>query len=202
MHKKGVAILSVLFILILIIVLYFDVEIAIAFSHLRTEILSDFFAGITFISTGIILFFIATSLFLWKTNKRKLIPPLWITFIVSVIINFILKTSIRRLRPYQIGIVDTYSLLEKTSHAIWDFSFPSFQPMLAFCALPILNKTFPKLKYYWFIFAILIALSRVYFGVHYLSDVLIGSVLGYIIGLLVLKMHEETNLFKRFYKKN
>jgi undecaprenyl-diphosphatase len=70
--------------------------------------------------------------------------------------------------------------------SLTDFSFPSGHAMLAFCAIPILNREFPKLKYAWIVFACLVAFSRVYFGVHFMSDVIAGALIGYCLGELIV----------------
>ena len=193
-----------LWILIIVILAGFisfgiDSWISKAFESIRNPFLTNFFLGITYVSSSIIIFFILTSLFLWKENKRKWILPLWITLALSAIVSFLLKIIVKRPRPYQIGIVS--SLLMEASHNIWNFSFPSFQTVLAFCALPILSKEFPKLKYAWFAFAILIALSRVYLGVHFMSDVFAGGLIGYFLGVFVIHSEKKTNFWGRIYKK-
>ena len=102
--------------------------------------------GMTFISSEIIIFFFLTSLFLWQERKRKWILPLWLSLGLSALISFLLKIAVQRPRPFQTGIVSVLPVLEKSSHLIWNFSFPSFQTMLGFCAVPILSKEFPKFK--------------------------------------------------------
>ena len=170
---------------------YFDAEISKIFSLTRNYILNEFFLGITFVSSEVIILFFLTSLFLWQERKRKWIIPLWVTLGVGVIISFILKITVQRLRPFQEGIVSTLPSLESAHFLSWNFSFPSFQTMLAFSAIPILSKEFPKLRYFWIIFAVLVAFSRVYFGLHFMSDVLVGGVMGYIIGKVVVYEAEE-----------
>ena len=71
--------------------------------------------------------------------------------------------------------------------------------MLVFCALPIISKEFRKIKWAWIIFAVLVAFSRVYFGLHFLSDVLIGGILGYLIGVLIIKLEEKNNFGEKIY---
>ena len=182
-----------------LIVLYFDTSIIKGFSFIRNYFLNDLFMGITFVSSGLIIFFFLTSLFLWQEHKRKWILPLWFTLALSVIASFLLKVIIQRPRPFQLGIVST--LLGEASHSIWNFSFPSFQAMLAFCAVPILSKEFPKFKYVWIGFAVLIGLSRVYFGLHFLSDVIMGGLIGYLLGDLVISVEKKNKFWEKVYKK-
>ena len=187
-------------ILIFFISLYFDSEIVKGVSLIQNPALDDFFMGITFVSSGVVIFFVLTSLFLWKENKRRWILSLWITLALSVIVSFLLKASIQRKRPFQLGIVTIISALEKASHLTWNFSFPSFQSMLAFCAIPILSKEFPKFKYVWIGFATLIAFSRVYFGLHFFSDVIAGGLIGYLIGIIIIKAELENKFGEKIIK--
>jgi len=199
MKKKEVLFVSIIIIFAVLCFFYFDVNISQSFENIRNYFLTDLFMGITYVSSGVIIFFILTSLFLWKENKRKWILPLWITLALSTIVSFLLKIAIQRPRPYQIGVVS--SLLETASHNLWNFSFPSFQAMLAFCAIPILSKEFPKLKNIWVIFAVLIAISRVYLGVHFMSDVLIGGLIGYFLGVLIISSEKKNQFWGKVYKK-
>jgi len=199
MKKKEVLAISIIIIFAILSFFYFDVFISQCFENIRNYFLTDLFMGITYVSSGVIIFFILTSLFLWKEHKRKWILPLWFTLALSAIISFFLKIVVKRPRPYQLNLVST--LLEEASHNIWNFSFPSFQAMLVFCAIPILSKQFPKLKNTWVIFAVLIALSRVYLGVHFMSDVFIGGLIGYFLGVFVIKYEDKTRFCGKIYKK-
>jgi len=199
MKKKEVLFISIITILAILSFFCFDITISQCFESIRNYFLTDLFMGITYISSGVIIFFILTSLFLWKENKRKWILPLWFTLALSAIVSFLLKIAIQRPRPYQIEVVS--SLLEGANHSIWNFSFPSFQAMLAFCAIPILSKEFPKLKNIWVIFAVLIAISRVYLGVHFMSDILVGGLIGYFLGVLIISSEKKNQFWGKVYKK-
>ena len=63
--------------------------------------------------------------------------------------------------------------------------------MLVFSAVPLLNQEFKKFRYIWFVFACLVAFSRAYFGVHYVSDVMVGAVIGYLIGLSMVMIEKS-----------
>ena len=188
-------------ILFTLVSIYFDNIIVESVSKIRNIFLNDVFLGITFISSEIIIFFFLTSLFLWKEHKRRCILPLWLTLSLSTLVSFLLKIIIQRQRPFQVGIVSILPVLEKSSHLIWNFSFPSFQAMLVFCAITILSKEFPKIKWAWILFASLVGISRLYFGVHFLSDIIIGGLLGYLIGILIIKLENKKKFGKKLYKK-
>ena len=188
--KKGLGLLWTFFAVIIFLSFYFDSQIVKAFSLIRNSILTDFFMGITFVSSILIVFLFLTLLFI-KENKRKWILPLWLSLFLSVVISFLLKVAIQRPRPYVAGLVSIIGDLAKNSHLVWDFSFPSFQAMMVFAAVPFLSKEFPKLKYVWIVFACLVALSRVYLGVHFFSDVLVGGIIGYLIGFFAFRWWKE-----------
>jgi len=180
--KKGMG--FVLFVLVLIGVYYFDFEIIEAVSSIRNGFLDNFFLIITYLSNEFIIFCFLTGLFLWK---KKNMLSLWISMGLAVVISFLLKIVVQRKRPFQINLVSLLPVLEKASHNVWNFSFPSFQTMLVFCCVPIIAKKFPKIKIYWIIFAVLVALSRVYFGLHFASDIIAGGLIGYLIGWIVVR---------------
>ena len=62
------------------------------------------------------------------------------------------------------------------------FSFPSGHATMAMAMAVVLTYYFPKARASVYVLAVLIGFSRVYFGVHYLSDVLAGFVLGGFVG--------------------
>lgn len=182
----------------------FDVAIIQFISQLRGDILDYLFLSVTFASNAFIIFFFLTTLFLWKEHKRRWIFPLWFASFFSVLTSYILKVWIHRPRPFQAGYVSVLSIafnFMRNNFNTWNFSFPSFQAMLVFSAVPLLNKEFKKFRYIWFIFACLVAFSRAYFGVHYLSDIMAGAIIGYLIGFAVLKIEEKYMFGKKAMKK-
>jgi undecaprenyl-diphosphatase len=200
-QKQKFALISILVISSIIASLYFDSTLIRYVALLKDNVLDTFFLWVTFISSEIIIFLILTSLFVWEAHKRKWILPLWITFGISTIISFTLKITIQRLRPFQLGLISLLPQLQEASHLVWNFSFPSSHAMLAFCAIPILSEKYPKLKKIWIAIAVIIALSRVYFGLHFVSDVIAGAFMGYLIGFIIVKLEKEHKFGKKIYER-
>ncbi len=91
--------------------------------------------------------------------------------------NLFLKQIVARTRPYD-AIPDLVPLVARLT----DFSFPSGHSAAAFSAAGVFVKTLPKrFGIPLFLFAVVIALSRLYVGVHYPSDVLCGVISGLLI---------------------
>ncbi len=97
----------------------------------------------------------------------------------------VIKHLVERLRPFQ-----DYTL-ELLIKAPKGYSFPSAHASIAFSIATtffLLGKEKPLNLIRWIILgiAILIAFSRIYLFVHYLSDVLVGAVLGILIGFILV----------------
>jgi len=203
LDKKKRWIIFGLFIVILLgLSFYFDNEIIQLISSLRNLYLDNLFLGIKFLDTEIFIVIFLTLLLLWRKKKREWIMPLWLTMGITAVITLALKVIVHRIRPFTAGIVPLVAgITAKASYLIWDFSFPSGDTSFIFCTIPILSKLYPKLKYFWISFAVLVALSRIYFGVHYPSDVISGALIGYLIGVVIIKSESKTKFFGKIYSK-
>lgn len=67
-------------------------------------------------------------------------------------------------------------------------SFPSGHTTVIFCIAYVLAEQFPSYRYFFYSFAIFVALERVWHGSHFPSDVLAGAVLGIICGKILIKV--------------
>ncbi|MBI2651703.1 phosphatase PAP2 family protein [Candidatus Woesearchaeota archaeon] len=163
-------------VLLFVLSLLLDRKIAIFLRMIKNPVFDLFFGWITDFTTLFIFFILATTLFLISNKNRRYAIPLWASFLSSVAISFILKLVVARARP-----VEFFYIINAL-----DYSFPSMHAMIVFSALPILNKKFQKLKWVWLAFAFLVAFSRLYFGFHFLSDVVFGAFFGYFIGIFLV----------------
>lgn len=109
-----------------------------------------------------------------------------------LVTNLVIKNWVARVRPYEL-IEGLECLVGKQK----DFSFPSGHTTNSLACAVVLYKLTPK-KYGVpaLVMAILIALSRLYVGVHYPTDVLGGAVIG--IGSAALSLWLVPRMEKRF----
>lgn len=108
----------------------------------------------------------------------------------------LLKNTVQRLRPSHEPALDGLIHLSKagpgglygfaSSHAANVFGLATF---LYF----VLDDKFKILKYWLFIWAFLVAYSRIYNGVHYPGDVVVGSFIGVSYGYLMAKAYFKAN---------
>jgi membrane-associated phospholipid phosphatase len=99
----------------------------------------------------------------------------------SHIASTALKDAFDRRRPSMV-YADVHPLVSMPHSA----AMPSGHAWIAFSAATVLGAAEPALRIPLFALAGLIAISRVYLGVHYPSDVLVGAAGGALTGLAVL----------------
>lgn len=100
--------------------------------------------------------------------------------------DLVIKPLAARTRPYL-----ALEWLELLVHEEASFSFPSGHSASSFACAAALTCAFGKRGALAFIPAALIALSRIYVGVHYPSDVIIGAALGSLVGVVVYKVSHK-----------
>lgn len=163
-----------------------DSTILLAIQQLRASWLSPIMlfaslignAGLVWIALGLVLSIIP------KTRKIGILAlsSLLVCFLCN---NILLKNLVARPRPYtqlpELTLLVPFPL---------DFSFPSGHTCSSFAVAGSLwqsGKHWNGLRIPALILAILIALSRLYVGAHYPSDVLVGALIGLVGSALVTK---------------
>ncbi len=143
-------------------------------------------ALMTFTQSFTYVFWILLILFLAFGKKREIAILMIITAIISLGVSSILKTEISRERPYQ--VLDVRQLVPDEDNT----SFPSNHVLLSTALSTIVFAYYRKYGSALFVLSGIIALGRVYLGVHYPSDVLGGVIIGAVIGLLVLYANKSS----------
>ena len=120
-----------------------------------------------------------------------------------VVTNLIIKNWVARVRPYDIDhpLFQRLILIVGAEH---DYSFPSGHTTNSLaCAWVLFRKAPKKWGVPALVLAILIALSRLYVGIHYPTDVLGGAVIGIGSACLSLwavpKLERKFPIIKKFY---
>lgn len=185
MMIKRILTYTSIFVLILLMLFLFpfiDNFLSLQATYLHNSFSDPIMLWISIIGSGIVLFIIASLLFLFS-RKRKLVIPLWLGFALSSVIVFSLKLILMWERPFE--LLDLQAFKE---FAFWNSSFPSWHAAMAFAALPFISKGFPRISVLWIILALVMIFSRIYLGYHFVSDIIAGALIGYFSGFIFLKV--------------
>ncbi len=100
---------------------------------------------------------------------------------ISVAIFILVKKWVGRLRPFE-QWCDISSLIVPPDK----FSFPSGHTMTAFSVYAVYSDLIPGSGALFLPIAVLLGISRIFLGVHYPSDVVVGALLGVAIGKMTV----------------
>ncbi|MDD5331380.1 MAG: phosphatase PAP2 family protein [Candidatus Nanoarchaeia archaeon] len=193
MKKYFIPIIS-LFVLTIIGSFFIDQEVAIGIFKLQDPILTTIFVYFSYIFTNLTIFLFGA---LFLIRNKTMIPYMTLGYLVHGFFHIIIKFFINRPRPF---IEISLKQIEGFSYdfASWNTTFPSFHVAAMFFMIPFIFKLKSKLRYVWVGLAVLMGIVRIYSGVHYLSDILAGALVGLAFGYLTLYIYEKKarNLFK------
>jgi undecaprenyl-diphosphatase len=121
-----------------------------------------------------------------REHTRHVLLSAGFSFLLGLALNQLIILFAHRVRPYDAGV--THLLIERSA----DFSFPSDHATASFAiAAAFLVHGMRRLGFWFLAAAVIIAVSRVYIGTHYLSDILGGAVTGTIVAVLVHGLYRE-----------
>ncbi|MGE3277275.1 MAG: phosphatase PAP2 family protein [Vicinamibacterales bacterium] len=113
-----------------------------------------------------------------RASAWRVVLALSLTYLV---VDGMMKPLMWRDRPFDVlpdvAVIDTRPISS---------SFPSGHAASAVAGALAVSRIWPAAAPAWWTVAVLIAVSRVYVGVHYPSDVIAGALLGLLIGLFAL----------------
>ncbi len=157
----------------------FDNVINAAFGPWRVEPLISVFLWVTALgsSPAIVSATIIATGFLWSQRRLNLIAPLWITCVGAIVTTSIGKLLIGRHRPeFTIDIAAPFSSFP-SGHATAAMAVYGFLAYAIARALPNIRERF-EVAYWTVMLIALIGLSRMAVGVHYLTDITGGFLVG------------------------
>jgi undecaprenyl-diphosphatase len=164
-----------------------DLMIFYFFNHtISLPILDKFFSLITSVNNWYIAYVILLGISWTKGGKRGKIAVIGVILLIIVSDQTgyrLLKELFARPRPCDI-LTDVITPVGCTG----TYSFPSNHALNNFAAAFFFYKLFPKLKWVLFITAGLVAISRVYLGLHYPSDIIGGALIGIVFGYIFSKL--------------
>lgn len=143
--------------------------------YLRFEWLTQVMKFITSLGNGAMIWIVMAAIFLCFGSYRKTGVAMAVALLIGYLItNLLLKNLVMRARPY-----DALAGLSALIGPLWDSSFPSGHTTSSIGAGIVALRGTPRyVGIPAFVLAVLIALSRLYLGVHYPTDVLAGALIG------------------------
>ncbi|MBQ8038346.1 MAG: phosphatase PAP2 family protein [Lachnospiraceae bacterium] len=157
--------------------------------NIRTEKLTPFIRTLTKLGDYGLLWIGFSMVLMLNKDTRKAGKLSLVSICVCFLINnMILKNLVDRDRPYEV-LNELKILIERQP----DSSFPSGHAANSLASAIVFFKMFKgkKSRVSILLAGLVMALSRVYVGVHYLSDVLVGISVGIISGLSVCKFAKK-----------
>lgn len=149
--------------------------------YIKNPFLDFLMPKITFLGNDGIIWIISALVLMAIPKYRKGGVALSIGLLACLVIgNLTLKPLVGRIRPYE--LVEGIELLIS---APTDFSFPSGHTLSSVVSAAILTMTDKRFGYVAIPLALLIAFSRLYLYVHFLTDVLGGAVIGAVISIVI-----------------
>ena len=167
-----------------------DVAATQAINHLAGECRVLDFGMIWISAIGVPILVLAVAIQWWRKDARPhvrhVLLAVGISFLVGLALNQLILLFVQRPRPYAIGV--THLLIAKST----DPSFPSDHATAsASIAFAFLLHGMRKESLSFLAAAVVIMVSRIYIGTHYVSDVAGGTLTAFAAAALVRLLFRE-----------
>jgi len=158
---------------ILLLIFKYDLAISLAINSLRSPWLDSIMFFVEKASMPVI---VLVPLILILMNKKWRNVKNWtVSILGAYAISLLIKTIVARARPFELGFNTPAQLIEP-GYQTWDFSFPSNHASTSWASFFFIPSG--VLRVSWILISGVIMFSRVYFGLHYVSDVIVGALIG------------------------
>jgi len=164
-----------------------------AFNNLAATL---FFNAITW--AGNIFFWAAVGMALVLKRRKKPAVDLLVAGMLVILIVQGLKWELMVPRPFEV-LPGVSSLIMGPSDA--DPSFPSGHAAIAAMGAVVLGSYYPRRRIHLALLVFLIMLSRIYLGMHYPFDVIVGALIGSAIAWLTVKWKSDNRFAEKIIGK-
>ncbi|MGL4654293.1 MAG: phosphatase PAP2 family protein [Sarcina sp.] len=164
----------------------FDISMMYKAQDLHNPILNSIMIFFTKIGDIGLVWLVLAFVFLFFKKTRKAGILIYLSQLLNIIVVTILKDTIQRPRPF-LTLTDLHPLISLPT----SYSFPSGHASSAFAGALIVAYMFKKWIVPAYIVAIGIALSRVYLGVHYPSDIIVGAIIGTLSSIIIIVLYNK-----------
>lgn len=182
---------------------YCDLPLAVYFNAPEQQPIRDIFHEITKLGLGeywLVPSLVAT-LVLWKFRRAwAMQSALFFSSVAfSGILTNIIKITVCRVRPVLYFDQGLYGFFPLTPDSHSRLSFPSGHATVGFSVALMLMYWFPRWKWLWLTFGIVVAFSRVIVTAHYLSDTIAGGWVS-MVGFVLVRDVFERKIFVKSVK--
>lgn len=145
-------------------------------------------------SSGLVWIVISGVLILYEELEHRDFLPVFVggLLFTLLMVNFVIKPIFRRERPLYTLWKNNKMVADiwrgNSVHKPSDFSFPSTHAAISFFAAVTLARYHRKRRVAFYLLAGIITYSRVYLGVHYAFDIVVGAFLGMVVSRLSVFM--------------
>jgi undecaprenyl-diphosphatase len=140
--------------------------------------LNTLFTWISFTAEMFFMVLIVGALYLGGYRKEALVTA--VAFVAANAVTYGLKYLVARPRPNDLGVIPES-----------EPAFPSGHTSNAFSIATTLSYYHRKVAPFLFTWALLVAFSRVFLGLHYFSDLLGGAAVGIVVSLIITRAAKQ-----------
>jgi undecaprenyl-diphosphatase len=143
--------------------------------------------GMSIVGVPLMVLGVAIQWWTWidRMSRRHVLLSAGFSFLLGLAINQVILLLVHRMRPYDAGITQLFVAPSS------DPSFPSDHATASFAIAATFLVTRFRGAWVFLIAAILISLSRIFIGTHYVSDVMGGWITAIVAVSLVQLLYRE-----------